>query len=55
LKAIPKGLFIDYITLLVLNKLHQYERSPPHNKENTNPTQIRNKFRKKLPDPPLVD
>ena len=47
LKATPKGLFIDHKTLLVLNKLYQYEQSPPQNKENSNPTRTPNRSRKR--------
>jgi len=38
IEGYPKGLFIDHRTLLVLNKLHQYEQLPPHNKGKPNPT-----------------
>jgi len=34
----PNKLFIDHRTFLVLNKLHQYEQSPPQKKENLNLT-----------------
>jgi len=41
------GLFVDHKTLLVLNKLYQYEQSPLQNKENLNPTQTQNRSRKR--------
>jgi len=43
----PKGLFLDHRTLLVLNKFHQNEQSPPQNKENSNPTRIWKQIQKK--------
>jgi len=46
LKATPKGLFIDHRSLLALNKLHQYEQSPPQNKGNSYPTRTQNRSRK---------
>jgi len=38
MKAALKGLFIGHTTLLVLKKHHQYEQSPPQNKEKSNST-----------------
>jgi len=47
LKATPKGLVIDHRTLIVLNKLYQYEQSPPQNKENLNPIRTQNRSKKR--------
>jgi len=56
LKANPEGLFIDYRTLLILYKLHQYEQSSSQRKENLNPTQNWKQIQKrKQQDPLLVD
>jgi len=55
LKATAKGFFTDHKTLLVLNKLHQYEQSSPKYKGTRIQLKSEKDPEKKLSDSTLVN